>query len=106
MNAYAMMGIELDCMKKGKLTILHTNYRISTMKNGDDFHVSPGVERKMIGGFRYDIYHFLNGDMYIHIITNNNIRDSHIVIFNDGEKIKCKMHKIENTRAVNLKIKN
>lgn len=97
-DANAMAEIELDCKDKGMVTIFHTNYRISTMKNSDDFYVSPGVNRKTIKGIQYNIYQFLSGDTYI----NNGY--SHVMIFNDGEKIECKKTRTKNVHITNLSI--
>lgn len=97
-DASAMAEIELDCIDKGMVTIFHTDYRISTMKNGDDFYVSPSLIRKTIKGIQYNIYQFVSGDIYI----NNGY--SHIMIFNDGEKIECKKIRTKNVHVTNLSI--
>lgn len=97
-DANAMAEIELNCIDKGMVTIFHTDYRISTMKNGDNFYVSPGVNRKTIKGIQYNIYQFLNGDIYI----NNSY--SNVIIFNDGGKIECKKTRIKNVHVTNLSI--
>lgn len=100
-KTYAMTEIELDCLDKGKVTIFHTNYRISTMKSENDFYVSPSPVKKIINGSPYNIYPFLNGDTYINDAVSSSF---HLIIFNDGEKVKCQRLKTRNIYATKLSI--
>ena len=99
--SYAMKEITLDCMNKGEVIIFHTNYKISTLKNNNEFYVSPGSQTKMINGVKYSLYPFLNGDMYINQIDNSQF---HLIMFHDGERIQCQSVKSKNISITNLPI--
>lgn len=102
-ESHAMTEITLDCMDKGEVVIFHTNYRISTMQNNNEFYVSPGSQVKIINGVKYRLYPFLNGDTYIDKTSNSQF---HLIMFHDGERIQCQLVQFKNISITNLHIIN
>ncbi|RAX07904.1 hypothetical protein CKY10_17135 [Photorhabdus sp. HUG-39] len=61
----AMKQYTLNCQGRSEMTIMHTNYRITTLKWDDDFIVSPSPTKLFNKNRKKLVYQFMNGDMMI-----------------------------------------
>lgn len=92
---YAMKTYQLDCPDRGIMTVLHTNYLITTLKWGSEFFVSRPTIRYRKEDARYNIYDFLNGDSLIKTLGDNK---RYYFIYKDGDRVEC--HKQSETQLV------
>lgn len=84
--AFAMKEYQLKCPEGEKMTILRTNYLISTLKRGSHFIISHPTIRYRDNDVNYKIYNFLNGDSLVKTTGDN---EHYYFIYKNGDKVEC-----------------
>ncbi|MGM0936045.1 MAG: hypothetical protein ACQEWL_05420 [Pseudomonadota bacterium] len=84
--AFAMKEYQLQCPEGEKMTILHTNYLISTLKRGSLFILSHPAIRHSDNNVKYKIYNFLNGESLVKTTGNNK---HYYFIYKNGDRVEC-----------------
>lgn len=84
--ALAMKEYQLQCPEGKKMTILHTNYLISTLKWGSHFIISHPAIRYSDNNVKYKIYNFLNGDSLVKTMGDNR---HYYFIYKNGDRVEC-----------------
>ncbi|MGI3430274.1 hypothetical protein [Providencia stuartii] len=82
----AMKEYDLKCPERGVMTVLHTNYLISTLKWGSRFIVSHPAISYNEHNVNYKIYNFLNGNS---LVKKAGDHKRYYFIYKDGEKVEC-----------------
>ncbi|TDB59081.1 hypothetical protein C5467_09485 [Photorhabdus khanii subsp. guanajuatensis] len=81
----AMKQYTLNCQGRSEMTVMHTNYRITTLKWDDDFIVSPSPTKLFNKNEKKLVYQFMNGDMMI----VNSENEKHYFIYNQKKEVEC-----------------
>ncbi|MEX9756903.1 hypothetical protein AB7W88_18975 [Providencia vermicola] len=92
MPAQAMKEYQLQCPERDVMTILHTNYLITTLKWGSSFIISHPTVRYSDNNIKYKIYNFLNGDSLVKTAGDNK---HYYFVYKNGHKVEC--NKIKET---------